>query len=296
MRLKSGEFEALGTTIMYELPEAFFKTSSQAIKTEAERIEAKFSRFIETSDVCQLNKHLNEWVEVDAEFYFLLKTAHTLQTISHDQLNFGTTTLLEHWGYDAGYNLKAQAPAIAVEPLEIKLKPGLVKINVPLDLGAFGKGYFLDQVCEILKAHNVETFMVNAGGDISFKTKSTEPPFKFFLEDPRTQKRLIGECERRHGFLCASSPSKRKWGVFHHLIKTKSAQPAEDYLITYVQGEDSGLIADALSTAFFVSNFKNIEANFAAYKTHFPSIEVLGVSAEGQIWRSTNFEGTLYQA
>lgn len=296
MKLISGDFEALGTTIMYGLPEVFFKDGTKALKDEAARIENKYSRFIESSAVCQLNQSLNVWVEVDAEFHTLLAFAQNLQTQTGEALNFGTTTLLEHWGYNAAYDLKSSAIKIGPELLVIRLKPEFVKINVPIDFGAFGKGYFLDQARLKLTSLGIEIYRVNAGGDITFKTDLFSTPFKYFFEDPRINKRVIGECELRDGFLCASSTSKRAWGNFHHLIDTAHSKPAQNMQAVYVQSDESGLVTDALSTAFFVMGFEKASSVFSEIKALYPSLELMCMSAQGQIWRSEGFKGTLYTA
>lgn len=293
--MQSGEFEALGTFIYVSLPEASFNTLFPVLKNEAERIEAKFSRFLKHSTLSQLNGSLNQFQPVDEEFYALLWQANTLQIQTQGALNFGVTNLLEHWGYDAGYNLKRSASIKKIQTLKIDLKSGLVRISSPLDFGCFGKGYFLDQAVKILQKFSIETYRINAGGDLVSQAPVGEISPKLFLEDPRLNLRVIGET-RWVGFLASSSPSKRKWGDFHHLVDPKISAPAFDMTAVYVQHKTNGLVADALSTAFFAMGFEAAVKAWPELNRIYSGMEGMFISASGEIWRSPDFEVTLYHA
>ncbi|NCP67589.1 FAD:protein FMN transferase [bacterium] len=294
LKTKIGEFEALGTLIHIELPEAFFTEVFEILKEEALRIEQKFSRFIDSSDLSVLNQNLNQWSPVDEEFLFLLNQASSLTKQTHGLLDFGVTNLLNHWGYDKYYGLKASADFRKFESLTLETKPGLVRINVPVDFGCFGKGYFLDQCLNILKSFKVDQYLVNAGGDLLVSTADKYEPFKIFLEDPRLNTRVIGEIENYNGFICASSPSRRKWGDFHHLIDIESQLPAQEMSAVYVQKNISGLVADALCTALFVMGFKKAQLEWAKLNLINPDLEIMLISAEGKVWRSPHFKANLY--
>ena len=294
LNIESGEFEALGTTINVELPSASFVQGFDFFKAEALRIEKKFSRFEPYSALSLLNKNLNEWQPIDDEFYNLLKTAQHLTNITHGRLNLGTTYLLTHWGYDADYNLKKTAEPKAFETLYLELKPGFVRLNVPLDFGSFGKGYFLDKAVSILQELGVASYLVNAGGDLVTKTVAPQAAPTIFLEDPRLNKRVIGECKWANGVMCASSPSKRKWGAFHHLINIENQAPASDMLAVYVQYSGQGLVADALSTAFFVMGFEAATLAWENLNALYPTLEIMLIAPTGKIWRSPHFKVKLY--
>lgn len=283
-------FKALGTEIFVEIPLAGFEPVFNRIEQEAQRIETKFSRFLPGSELSQLNQVLNQWHSIDEEWMYLLQEYQNVADLTDQALCLATTDLLEHWGYDAEYNLKREASEIAANPLELVLKSNGFKSNQALDFGCLGKGHFLDQCCKILDLFEVADYFINAGGDMIFKGGKRS----FYLEDPRVNGRYIGSCELSTGFMCASSPSRRQWVNFHHLIDTKTQQPANDMLAVFVQSNTTGLITDALSTAFFVMGFERSQKHYKVLKNQYPSLEILLISAQGKVWRSNHFIADLY--
>lgn len=283
-------FKALGTEIFVEIPSEDFEAILNEIKQEAQRIETKFSRFLSDSELSQLNQALNQWHNVDEEWMYLLQEYQNVAALTGPALCLATTDLLEHWGYDAEYNLKREATSTTPKLLELGLKLGAFKSSQALDFGCLGKGYFLDQCRKILAGLEVVDYFINAGGDMTFEGAERS----FYLEDPRVNGRHIGVCKLVRGFMCASSASRRQWGPFHHLIEPQTQQPAHEMLAVFVQSNTTGLITDALSTAFFVLGFERSQKKYELIKVQYPSLEILLISAQGKVWRSNHFIADLY--
>ena len=289
--MQTADFKALGTDIYLELTTPDFEWVLAALKYEADRFEKKYSRFIASSELCQLNAQLDKWHAVDEEWLYLLDQYLLVSAQTDQHICLATTALLEHWGYDATYNLKASAPVKTFAPLQLEIKNKRIRFNQPLDFGCLGKGHFLDQCRKILLEHQVETYLINAGGDLTFKGTKTQ---KLFLEDPRIKTRVIGECHLRDGFLCASSPSRRQWGDFHHLINVPDQLPAQAMQAVYVYCEATGLITDALSTAFFVMGYEKARRLWPDISNGYPNAALMLISGEGQVWQSDNFKVNLF--
>jgi len=288
--MPTASFKALGTEIFVEIPLKNFEGIFKCLEQEAQRIETKFSRFLSDSELSQLNQALNQWHNVDEEWMYLLQEYQNVAALTGPALCLATTDLLEHWGYDAEYNLKRAARSITPKLMELGLKPDAFKSSQALDFGCLGKGYFLDQCRKILTTFEVVDYSINAGGDMTFAGVERS----FYLEDPRVNGRHIGTCKLENGFMCASSASRRQWGNFHHLIDTKNQQPASGMLAVFVQSNTTGLITDALSTAFFVMGFERSQKNYELIKAQYPSLEILLISAQGKVWRSNHFTADLY--
>lgn len=136
---------------------------------------------------------------------------------------------------------------------------------VALDFGAFGKGFAVDRIAQLLETypawqHNksintqhpspsVECpsaecpsveYVINAGGDVRV-LMHTNPPYRIGLEDPHNPSLVIGVMPIQQGALCASSPSRRHWEqqrfaamhTVHHLLDARTGQPVQDTLASW---------------------------------------------------------------
>lgn len=131
---------------------------------------------------------------------------------------------------------------------------------VALDFGAFGKGFAVDRIAQLLETypawqHNKSLnahhpspsleyssleYVINAGGDVRVLLH-TNPPYRIGLEDPHNPSFAIGVMPIQQGALCASSPSRRHWEqqrfaamhTVHHLLDARTGQPVQDTLASW---------------------------------------------------------------
>ncbi len=89
-------------------------------------------------------------------------------------------------------------------------------------------------------------------------------------------------------FLASSSPIRRRWRNRHHLVDARIAEPANDMAATYVLGK-TGLEADGLSTALFVSGYEQSKR-----LTQARNIEAVLLSPSRNVFRTAGFPGKLY--
>ncbi len=157
--------------------------------------------------------------------------------------------LMEQTGYDSNYSLIPQTPqippawedAIELDPVNLKIKKPVL-----LDFGASGKGYLIDLVGELLQKNNVDSFSIDAGGDILLSNW----PSRIGLENPHNNKQVIGVYELENGSICGSSGNRRKWGEFHHIMNPETLRPTTEILATWVISK-TAMLADALATCLF---------------------------------------------
>ena len=133
--------------------------------------------------------------------------------------------LISDLGYDKEYSLKPKekitAPPDWDEVMTYKHPKLTTKKTVLLDFGAAGKGYLIDIVAEIIKSHDIKTFMINAGGDIRCES-SGEKNFTIGLENPKNFKEIIGTVSLTTGSICGSAGNRRRWDKYHHILNTKT--------------------------------------------------------------------------
>jgi thiamine biosynthesis lipoprotein len=199
--------------------------------------------------------------------------------------------LLEDWGYDSRYSFKPKTDgtkqSFAAVPYLLK-KPDLVKLNYQIELGGLGKGYALDLMARRLQSF--KNFCIDAGGDLYARgCPQKDRHWEIFFEHPTNLQLVMGKVEVDGFFVAASSPTKRKWAErYHHLADPITQKPADRMLAVYTQAQ-SGLLADAYSTALFVLGFQEAKKLLPGLP-----VEAMMVSPKGEIYRSPGFKGELF--
>ena len=119
----------------------------------------------------------------------------------------------------------------------------------PLDFGAAGKGYLVDLVSDILRKNKIDSFCVDAGGDIFYQNKNEER-LRAGLENPDNPKQVIGVTtilKSKH--LCFRRKQETMEG-FHHIISPKTLSSPQKIKGTWVIA-DTAILADAITTCLF---------------------------------------------
>lgn len=163
---------------------------------------------------------------------------------------------------------------------------------VQLDFGAAGKGYFVDLLTQIIKEElsgeapaNSDSsadfdFLVNAGGDMRACFSEENSQIKVALENPFDTTQAVGVASIASGALCASSSARKRWKlrdanclasnafesnlIATHLINALDGAPAQKLAASwaYIPAKTCDFptaYADALATALFVSQEKNLQ-------------------------------------
>jgi len=294
MKYVSDQHEYLGTQIFVEIgdqSEQKAKNILTTIFTEANRIEQKFSRFLDRSALSQANHTLEKWQTIDDEFMSLLKAAKQLQDQT-DVFDISIKSVLDSWGYDENYSLMPKDKPGSIGAFELNEDKKQVRLTAEIDFGGLGKGYFLDQAVYILQNHSIENALINAGGDVYAVGQDSEAnPYKILLENPFKINQVLGETILNDTFAGSSAPTKRKWRDKHHLVDPIGKEPADKSLIVYTQNKTSGLLADGWSTALFVLGFE--EAKSLLIEQNYP-VEAFLIAPDERWWMTPKFKGTLY--
>ena len=193
---------------------------------------------------------------------------------------------LETLGYDRAYSLRQSGPARAVPPWDeafgwdgsrlTVLKP------VTVDVGAAGKGYLVDLVAGVLRAHGVDECVVDASGDMAHRGGGS---LRVALEHPRDATKAVGVVELRNSALCASATNRRSWGHgLHHIIDVATGLPTSRVIATWVVA-DTALLADGLATALFFAG----EAELDGFDFQFARM-----FSDGRVEHSARFDGELF--
>lgn len=251
-----------------------------------ERFDAAWSRFRPDSLVAAMARQPGSYSFPDeaAVLGGLYSTLYRLTSGAMTPLIGGS---LERLGYGAGYSLEPAGPPLPAPAWESVLAWEGTTITagapVVLDIGAAGKGLLVDLLAAELAAGGVDSFVVDASGDLLSRGPGAIP---VALEHPYNPAQAIGIVDLAGRALCASAANRRAWGDgLHHVLDGTTGQPVRTAVATWTLA-DTAMVADALATALFFVPGEALEEEF--------DFSWLTVFSDGSAAYSPGFEGTLF--
>ncbi len=251
----SFKFEAIGTAWVIDIAkELSVKEEAlllDKIKNRIDIFDKNYSRFRGDSLVMRMSKETGQFVLPDDADKMLM-----LYKKVYDITSGAVTPLigqvLVDSGYDADYSLeikKMTKPLPWEEVLSWDNPKLTVKKPAILDFGAGGKGYLVDIVSDILESEGIESYCVDAGGDMRQRNKDSKV-LKIGLENPHDTTTVIGVFDLLDCSLCGSAGNRRKWEDFHHIISPETLSSPKHIESVWVKAETT-MLADILTTALF---------------------------------------------
>jgi len=280
-------FEAMGTVLSVRVLNQVSPILQEKIRQEILDFtvfyDESFSRFKKESLVTKISekegKHIVPKILVE-----MLRMYEDFNLVTEGAMNPLIGNTISDLGYDSDYTLRKKESVRSTpklfETLQILSDTEIqTKEPVLIDIGALGKGFWVDQVGNILEKNKISHYIVNGSGDILYKTDQTES-LSVALEDPVNGRDYIGNTKILNEALCGSGVNKRNWSVkdtdnLHHVIDANINLPTENVLAVWVKAKTCTL-ADGLATAlFFTSPDKLLEKYSFEYYIIYSDKEVL---------------------
>lgn len=259
-------FEAIGTRWQIDLAETLSAVDQATILSDIQKriavFDRDYSRFRADSLVTKMSRQAGYYtLPTDAEPLFdLYKRLYDLTDGAFTPL-IGQTMV--EAGYDAEYSLLPKTlhtPPAWDEALEYRYPKLEIKKPALLDIGAAGKGYIIDIVAELLSKKSIQSFCVDAGGDIFYQNVNRQA-LRVGLENPMDFKQAIGVANILNQSICGSAGNRRRWGKFHHIIDPRTLESPQNILAVWVVASTT-IVADALATCLFLSPPATFVADF----------------------------------
>ncbi len=138
-----------------------------------------------------------------------------------------------------------------------------------LDMGAVGKGIACDEAMKILSESKVKSAIISVGGSILLYGDKDD--FRVGVRDPQGKSTDYMGILTLKSSCISTSGSYEKTFVredesYFHILDPKTGFPAKSGLASVTVVCDSGLVADALSTACFVLGYENSLPLLEKYK------------------------------
>ncbi|MCO4261681.1 FAD:protein FMN transferase [Pseudarthrobacter raffinosi] len=279
-------FDGIGTRWEISTPRPLDASVRARLLALVERYDGDWSRFRSDSTVGAMARQPGRY-ELPPEAADLGRLYRSLYEVTGGAMTPLIGGSLERLGYDAAYSLRPAGNALPAPRWEDVLTwdGNVLTTTAPLvlDIGAAGKGQLVDLLAIELRSCGVDSFVIDASGDLLHRGPD---PVSVALEHPYDPARAIGTVPLAGGALCASASNRRAWGDgLHHVLDGATGLPVSTAVATWTMAE-STVVADALATALFFVPGKELERSF--------DFSWLTVFSDGSAAYSDGFEGTLF--
>lgn len=207
---------------------------------ETKRIENKFSRYLPSNLMSQINNSEGRKVAIDEETFNLLIFADTCFDVSQGMFDVTSGVLRKVWKFDGSdqvpnqHDVEKVLSKIGWKQIEFDSENIVLPADFEIDFGGIGKEYAVDRVAKLCNAHSPEySVLVNFGGDIQVtRPRKKNPYWQVGIEDPG--KGIHGKAivNIASGGLATSGDANRyllKDGIrYGHILNPKTGFPVVD--------------------------------------------------------------------
>jgi thiamine biosynthesis lipoprotein len=204
---------------------------------EANRIEAKYSRFLDDSLTTKINRAAGvAWVDIDSETAGLLDYADACYRQSDGLFDLTSGVLRRAWNFREARVPEADAVAAllpligweAVDRATTRIR--LRKTGMELDFGGIGKEYCADRVAALMYDAGARHGLVNLGGDIRVVGPHPDgSPWTVGIRHPRADDAVLALAKLSEGALATSGDYERYFEIdgkrYCHMLDPRTGYP-----------------------------------------------------------------------
>ena len=172
---------------------------------------------------------------------------------------------------------------VEVATTRVRLRGG----DTAVTLNGLAQGYAADRATSALRRHGIEHALIDTGEFGSLGHGSDADGWNVGIQHPRREDALVAVANLAGRCLATSGDYATKFDqtfTTHHLLDPRTGRSAGDLASVSIVAE-TGLAADALSTAAFVLGFEGGRALVNAT----PGADALFVTKDGRTWTSPTF-------
>lgn len=269
-------------------------------------IDNTMSKTRDYSEVSEINKNAGKkYVQVSDDTFEVIKKALYFSKISDGVFDISIGPVVDLWAIGTDHakvptnsQLQAKLSLVNYKDISINEKNHSVKLNkknMEIDLGGIAKGFAADQIVKYLKEKNVNSAIVNLGGNVFvLGEKSKNTPFKVGIQDPtNSDGTSIGNIDVSDKSVVTSGIYERffkKDGVvYHHMIDPSTGYPFDNNLSSVTIISSSSIVCDGLSTTAFGLGLKDglnlIES--------LDDTDAIFITKDKKIYTTSNLKGKL---
>lgn len=220
-----------------------------AIVHELREIEARFSIFLPSSELSQLNTRGR--VAASEDMHDILRLARRVHRATEGYFDPTIQPLWE--ALAAGEDTCDARALIGFDRVEIATSHVRVAPGQKLSLNGIVQGYATDRITSLLMRRGYTRALVNLG-----EFRALDGPYRLEIEDPNAGR--IGALSLTEGAIATSSPSAMFVGGETHILNPlTSRSPSKPLWSTVTVEAGSAALADAASTAFCLMDRAQID-------------------------------------
>ena len=260
--MKRFSHEAMATTfevIVVHEDERYAQQAAAAAFDEVDRLEGELSRFIENSDISQINNlAVGRPLVLGLAAFECLQISRRVYDETKGAFDITIGSLLKCWRSDNGKprtptaeQLNLARERTGTDLLQLNEEEHTVEVlaeGVQVDLGGVGKGYAVDQMAKLLREWSIDVALIHGGYSsvLALDAPANTKGWPVSLSHPGKKKTTLARLSLQGRALSGSGLQKGR-----HIIDPRTGRPVKAKRAAWSSAPDAAT-GDGLSTAFMV--------------------------------------------
>lgn len=304
-------FESMSTFMTLKTYGKNSAKANLAVKNRIEELENYFSTTKPESDVYKINRTDSLFEIPHEETAELALYALEMAEKTGGALNPALYPVVKAWGFTTGeYRIPPEKQILALLPLTDFRKIKIEERNSPetqkkfaiskpagamIDFGAVAKGFASDEAVKILKSYGIESAVLDLGGNIvAFGAKPDATEWNVGIKNPWDGGTPVAGLKVKNQCVVTSGGYERFFTggdgkKYIHIFDGKTGRPVENELESVTVVSESGVYADALSTALFVMGTEKA----ADYWRSHQDFDMILISKDRKIFYTDSLAGKI---
>lgn len=234
-----------------------FDTYFQKIKTEAERLEAQYSRYKNDNIIYQINTSNGKTIELDTETHSLFQFADQCFEMSEGLFDVTSGVLRKVWNFKnfkkfpESKDIQQSLGFVGWQKVKLTSNTICLQPGMEVDLGGIVKEYAVDK-CLSLLAPDAPATLINFGGDLSVNKARLEGSWSVAIEEAFKNKIRGSQLHLRGGALATSGDTYRhfdhKGKRYSHILNPKTGYPVHNNIASITVFSQNCTMAGMLAT------------------------------------------------
>lgn len=297
----------LGTVCFVNLYESGKEACYDEIFQRLRQIDDEFSIDQPQSDLYRINSFADERpVEVCDDVFSVLEMSQKVSSLTNGAFDISVEPLVSLWRVTSDTphvaeqsEIDAILPLVGYKNIILNSKDKTVRFakkGMKIDLGGIAKGFAADEIVKICKKYKVRRAVIDLGGNVYVYGKKKKsglwnvgiknpehpdmaPLIKLSL--PEISVVTSGTYERYF---------KSKEKLYHHILSPADGYPVNNELYSVSVISENSMLADALTTAFFVLGRKESMEILPSLRENFGfKIEAVFIQRNHNVFFSKKF-------